>query len=309
MKKWFTICMGLTLAFAFSDADARGFRRGQLPNSPGGCNACHASGGGTPRNPFGLAVEALVTPGGREDFWSPTLAAVDSDGDGFTNGEELRDPDGDGVANSTAAASRPGSASSVPSSVGIGGPRNHAQVVATVLQDGAVVAGATVEIARSVAGINPAFNWSGTTDQNGRVTIDITVDGRSASGYYQARVTNANSDILMRKHSIPVNGARKSSLSLASTTSLPASKIASLGNAPNPFNPATQISYILDASGTVNLTVFNRLGQEVAQLVNTSQAAGNYTVTWDAHDASSGLYFYKLEVDGHAEIGKMLLLK
>jgi len=309
MKKWFTLCMGLTLAFAFSDADARGFRRGLLPNDPGGCNACHTTGGGSARNPFGLDVEAIVQGSTRDPFWSADLAALDSDGDGFTNGEELRDPDGDGTPNSRARASRPGSANSVPSSVGIGGPRNHAQVVASVLQDGAVVAGATVELTRSAAGRASAFNWSGTTDANGRVTIDVTVDGRSASGYYRARVTNANSDVIMRKSSIPVNGARKSSLTLASASSLPASKIASLGNSPNPFNPATQISYALDVAGVVRLTVFNRLGQEVSRLVNTSQAAGNYTVTWDAQDASSGLYFYKLEVDGHSEIGKMLLLK
>ena len=77
-----------------ADAEARGFRMQKLPNVPAGCNTCHTSGGGTPRNSFGLAMEALVTPDGREVFWGPELAALDSDGDGFTNGQELGDPEG-----------------------------------------------------------------------------------------------------------------------------------------------------------------------------------------------------------------------
>jgi len=41
-----------------------------------------------------LAVEELVTPGGREEFWGPELAALDSDGDGRSNGDELLDAAG-----------------------------------------------------------------------------------------------------------------------------------------------------------------------------------------------------------------------
>ena len=78
-------------------AEARGFRLSQMPNATpvgAGCNLCHTTGGGTPRNDFGLAVEALVTPNGQEIFWGPELAALDSDGDGVSNGVELGDPDG-----------------------------------------------------------------------------------------------------------------------------------------------------------------------------------------------------------------------
>ena len=78
-------------------AEARGFRGNMVPNAEAvgaGCNLCHVSGGGSPRNEFGLDVEALVTANGREVFWTPELAALDSDGDGFTNGQELGDPEG-----------------------------------------------------------------------------------------------------------------------------------------------------------------------------------------------------------------------
>jgi len=73
----------------------RSFRVSKVPyGSKYSCNTCHTNGGGSPLNPFGLDVESRVTPDGTEVFWGPELAALDSDGDGFTNGEELQDPDG-----------------------------------------------------------------------------------------------------------------------------------------------------------------------------------------------------------------------
>jgi hypothetical protein len=75
---------------------SRPFRVTKIPN--GGkfqCANCHVdpNGGGT-RNKFGQAVEARVTPNGQEDFWGPSLATLDSDNDGRTNGQELGDPAG-----------------------------------------------------------------------------------------------------------------------------------------------------------------------------------------------------------------------
>ncbi len=75
---------------------SREFRVSKIPN--GGkfqCANCHTNpGGGGARNNFGQAVDIRVTPNGGEDFWSATLASQDSDGDGFTNGQELGDPTG-----------------------------------------------------------------------------------------------------------------------------------------------------------------------------------------------------------------------
>lgn len=77
-------------------AVARPWRPSQIPNGDVySCTTCHTTEG--PRNVFGLAVEARVTPGSEDPFWDAELAALDSDGDGFTNGEELGDPDGDGT--------------------------------------------------------------------------------------------------------------------------------------------------------------------------------------------------------------------
>ncbi|MDP6018022.1 MAG: hypothetical protein QF689_06480 [Candidatus Latescibacteria bacterium] len=94
------VVAGLTVSLFLSGPDqaqARNFRLGMVPNTAAteaGCNLCHTSGGGTPRNSFGLDVQSLVTANGREVFWGPELAALDSDGDGVPNGVELGDPDG-----------------------------------------------------------------------------------------------------------------------------------------------------------------------------------------------------------------------
>lgn len=64
----------------------------QVPNAPNGCGTCHLSeAGGGPRNLFGQAVQASLVTG--QVNWS-SLVDLDSDDDGFTNGEELGDPRG-----------------------------------------------------------------------------------------------------------------------------------------------------------------------------------------------------------------------
>ena len=97
MKKIY-IPILIVSVFCITFLTARSFRVQLVPyGSKYSCNTCHTNGGGTPRNPFGLDVESRVTPGGNETFWGPDLAALDSDGDGFTNGEELQDPNGEWV--------------------------------------------------------------------------------------------------------------------------------------------------------------------------------------------------------------------
>ena len=86
-------------------------------------------------------------------------------------------------------------------------------------------------------------------------------------------------------------------------------------NYPNPFNPTTNIQYQLPESGEVTVSVFNSIGQQVAVLANMeNQPAGIYTVNWDAGNAASGVYFYRIEVAGESgatfmDVRKMTLIK
>ncbi len=78
---------------------------------------------------------------------------------------------------------------------------------------------------------------------------------------------------------------------------------------PNPFNATTTISYNLPIAGNVKLQVYNLLGQRVAVLVDGNLDSGEHTVTWDASDYSSGVYFYKLIVGDKMFTKRMTLLK
>ena len=86
-------------------------------------------------------------------------------------------------------------------------------------------------------------------------------------------------------------------------------------NFPNPFNPETTLKYDLPEAGDVKLEVYNMLGQVVRTLVNEHQTAGRYAVQWDATNGhgqsmSSGIYFYRVQVEGEfTDVKKMLLLK
>lgn len=80
-------------------------------------------------------------------------------------------------------------------------------------------------------------------------------------------------------------------------------------NFPNPFNPVTQISYQIPDASMVSLVVYDMTGRKIKELVNTSQAAGNYQVTFDATDLSSGIYLYKLNAGGFTQTKKLTLIK
>ncbi len=80
-------------------------------------------------------------------------------------------------------------------------------------------------------------------------------------------------------------------------------------NYPNPFNPETTIKYSIPWKANVTLKVYDLLGREIATLVNSQQAKGNYSVKFNAGNLASGLYIYKLQANGFAVSKKMLLLK
>jgi hypothetical protein len=87
-------------------------------------------------------------------------------------------------------------------------------------------------------------------------------------------------------------------------------------NYPNPFNPATTIHYQLPNESSVNLSLYNILGQEIRTLVNTTEQPGEKTVQIDANGLPSGIYFYRLDATSasdpmkhYSQVRKMVLIK
>ena len=80
-------------------------------------------------------------------------------------------------------------------------------------------------------------------------------------------------------------------------------------NYPNPFNPVTEITFALPIAGNISLRVFNMLAQEVALIASGNYPAGLHTVSFNAVELPSGIYFYTLTSDGVTITRKMILMK
>ena len=77
-------------------------------------------------------------------------------------------------------------------------------------------------------------------------------------------------------------------------------------NYPNPFNPLTKITYTIPESTSVKITVYDRIGLEVATIVDQNQEPGNYSVEFNATGLKPGTYFYRIKTSTHTEVFKMV---
>jgi len=80
-------------------------------------------------------------------------------------------------------------------------------------------------------------------------------------------------------------------------------------NYPNPFNPSTVISYHLPVVVHVTVKVYDVLGRDVATLVNERQGPGDHSVTLNAAQLSSGVYFCRLQAGTYRGVKKLMLVR
>ncbi|MFN4112133.1 MAG: T9SS type A sorting domain-containing protein, partial [Ignavibacteria bacterium] len=80
-------------------------------------------------------------------------------------------------------------------------------------------------------------------------------------------------------------------------------------NYPNPFNSSTKVRYILPVSSRVSLKIYDLIGQEVRDIFEVYQNAGEYEFTLDFKNLTSGVYLYVLKTDYQSIAKKLILLK
>ena len=188
--------------------------------------------------------------------------------------------------------------------------------------------GLTVEFSRSIAGRRRDYAWSAVTDTAGRLELTLFP---GVTGFYEARARAADATVAGRWNSIPLNSGERQFLELTpgggmrvvDAEQLAAAKVAAPQgpaeselhpNTPNPFNASTRIAYRLAASGPVRLEVYNLLGQPVRTLVDQTQTAGAYRVTWDSRDrrgaaVAAGIYLTRLTCPDGVRTRRLILLK
>ena len=80
-------------------------------------------------------------------------------------------------------------------------------------------------------------------------------------------------------------------------------------NYPNPFNPTTTIKFTLNKKAIVRIEIFDLLGREIKNIINTEITAGEHEFLFDGNNLPSGIYFCKIAVEEKKQIIKMVLLK
>jgi aminopeptidase N len=115
-------------------------------------------------------------------------------------------------------------------------------------------------------------------------------------------VFDPNNDIVLKQASL-ILGVANSENELAGEYSLSQ-------NYPNPFNPSTFINYSLKEFSSMNLVIYDIYGKSVQTLINEEQPAGNYEVQFDGSKYPSGVYYYRMKVNGNLiDTKRMVLIK
>ncbi len=80
-------------------------------------------------------------------------------------------------------------------------------------------------------------------------------------------------------------------------------------NYPNPFNPSTNIQFELNQATEIELAVYDVIGNKLSIVASGTYASGSHSLTWDASNYPSGVYFYRLVTPAQSITSRMLLVK
>ena len=147
--------------------------------------------------------------------------------------------------------------------------------------------------------------YAGFTDDETRYTvvntIGISYQTSPLGPYYELRGAR-------------IGGIRYGVLSALPGTERPLKGFELYPNYPNPFNPKTEISFSLEGSGIIQLSIYNIQGKLICNLANGHFVAGTHKIGWNGtnnlgQDVGSGVYFYVLSTETGQLTRKMLLVQ
>ena len=152
-------------------------------------------------------------------------------------------------------------------------------------------------------------SYSGDVEPDEIDTIELTIDPNGLeNGDYSAEISiTDNRNITVIPVTLTVDMVDVDNTLINANTLV--------GNHPNPFNPSTTISFSIADQSNIEVSIYSIKGQKINTLVKDSFGTGVHTKVWNGNDdsgepVSSGVYFYKLNVNGKTEATKkMLLLK
>ena len=163
---------------------------------------------------------------------------------------------------------------------------------------------------QGVGFINDTLGWMG---GNSTLPTFVTVDGGESwsSAGFGSRVNrldfvNQNLGYACGRTIYKYSNTLDIKHEMTSVSILPNNPVI---NYPNPFNPTTQLEVSMPLGGDIKVSVYNLLGQTVATLVSGYMDAGKYNLTWDASNASSGMYFVKMVANNIIQTQKLMLVK
>lgn len=82
-----------------------------------------------------------------------------------------------------------------------------------------------------------------------------------------------------------------------------------LATYPNPFNPSTVLAFTLPGTSHVTVHVYDQVGRLVATLADRSFGTGSHSITWEARDAASGVYLFRITAGGRVQTAKATLVR
>lgn len=149
--------------------------------------------------------------------------------------------------------------------------------------------------------------------ETAEVEISTDPSGLQVGNTYQAVLTVLSNDQNTPEITVPVEIYIEPPNSITESDAAPGT-LRLHANYPNPFNPATTISFDLPQPAQTTLEIFNILGQKVATLIDEKISAGSYSYYWNGRSAkgeplSSGVYIYRLKAGEKTLVRKMLLAR